>query len=54
MQIRHNGQADMIRVVQCHHGGYFLRLTWNPGIILSFNLDQSDDCWIVLSLLEGT
>jgi hypothetical protein len=24
----------MIRVAQCHHGGFFMRLAWNPRIIL--------------------
>lgn len=33
-QLGHDGLIVMIRVVQCQHGGFFLRLTWNPRITL--------------------
>lgn len=52
MQSRHNGQTIMIKAAQHQHGGSFLRLTWDPGIILDFNLVQSVDCGVVLALLE--
>jgi hypothetical protein len=32
MWSRHEGQTVMIKVAQRHHGGFFLRLAWNPGI----------------------
>jgi hypothetical protein len=34
MQSGYDGQTIMIRVVQHHHGGSFLRLAWDPGITL--------------------
>lgn len=38
MQFGHVGLTVMIKVAQCQHGGSFLRLTWNPGIILFCSL----------------
>jgi hypothetical protein len=34
MHTGHVGLTMMIRVVECHHGGIFSGLVWDPGIAL--------------------
>jgi hypothetical protein len=38
MWSRHEDETIMIRVAQCQHGGFFLRLTWDHGITWFDNL----------------